>query len=162
MKRHQVALIIALALLAAMASTSLVSGEFSAPARQSTPLESVVSTIPDNTIEPALQAATLIVRARVSQVISRWADDRSHLQSESALTVHYALRGAVSEPLVVHTIGGFLPEENLAMVEMEAPTLTVGEEVILLLAPTRTGYVIVGHHDGKFNVFSQDVRYAGS
>ena len=112
MKRHQVALIIALALLAAMASTSLVSGEFSAAARQGAPLTSVVS--PDNMIEPALQAARLIVRARVEQVVSRWADDRSHLQSESTLTVHYTLRGAVSEPLVVHTTGGFLPEENLA------------------------------------------------
>ena len=162
MKRHQVALIIALALLAAMASTSLVSGEFSAAARQETSPESTTSITPDDVVNPALQAATLVVRARVEQVVSRWADDRSHLQSESTLALRYVLRGAVEAPLVVHTIGGYLPEENLAMVESETPTLTAGEEVILMLASGRNGYTIVGRHDGKYTVLDQEVRYAGS
>lgn len=162
MKRHQVALIIALAWLAAMASTSLVSGGSVAATAQSPSLNPITFVAPDDALVPALQAAHLVVRARVEQVVSRWADDRSHLQSESTLTLHYVLRGAVDGPLVVHTIGGYLPTENLAMVDAEAPTLTAGEEVILFLAPARSGYTIVGRHDGKYTVYGQAVYYAGA
>jgi hypothetical protein len=112
MKRHQVALIIALALLAAMASTSLVNGGLSAAALQDNPLESVSAMTPNDAMQSALQAASLIVRARVEQVASRWANDRSHLQSENTLTIRYVLRGAVEGPLVVHTTGGYLAEEK--------------------------------------------------
>jgi hypothetical protein len=161
MKRHQVALIIALALLAAMASTSLVNGGLSAAALQDNPLESVSAMTPNDAMQSALQAASLIVRARVEQVASRWANDRSHLQSENTLTIRYVLRGAVEGPLVVYTTGGYLAEEKLTMAESESPTLTAGEEVILLLAPGRNGYTIVGRLDGKYNVLDQEVRYAG-
>lgn len=162
MKRYQVALITALALLAAVASTSLVSGGAAVVPAQSPSLNSITFATPDDALTPALQAATLVVRARVEQGVSRWADDRSHLQSESTLTLHYALRGAVDGPLVVHTIGGYLPAENLAMVDAEAPTLTTGEEVILFLAPMRNGYTIVGGHDGKYTVFGQEVHSVGA
>ncbi|HHY53873.1 MAG TPA: matrixin family metalloprotease [Chloroflexi bacterium] len=162
MKRHQVALIIALAWLAAMASTSLVSGGVSNATQQEAPPDSRTMFEPDYAVAPALRAAPLVVRARVEQVVSRWAADRTYLQSASTLTVHYALRGTMNGPIVVHTIGGYLPAENLAMVDAEAPTLTAGEEVVLFLAPTSNGYTIVGRHDGKYTVSGQEVRYAGS
>lgn len=162
MKRHQIALIIALALLAVVASTSLVRGGISTAAQQDTPLNSRIIPAPDDAVAQALQTAALIVRARVADTVSQWSEDRAYLQSESTLMLHYVLRGAVHGPLVVRTVGGYLPQENLGMMDVEAPTLTAGEEVVLFLAPADAGYTIVGRHDGKYSVLGQEVSYSGS
>lgn len=162
MKRHQVALIIALAWLAAMASMSgLGPGLSAAPLQESSSLFSGAGE-PDAAVQAARQGASLIVRARVAQVTSTWAEERSHLQSLSSMTIHYALQGSVATPLYVRTVGGHLPDEKLTMVDSEKPTLSEGEEVILFLTAGSGGYEIVGGHDGKYGVRDGMVHYSGS
>ncbi|MFO7631300.1 MAG: hypothetical protein R6W76_02115, partial [Caldilinea sp.] len=133
MIRHQVALIVALALLAAMASMTIFGPDlFAAPApMQNAPTSS--ATAPDSVAEQVLNHATLIVRARVVEVTSGWSEDRSHIQSQSRLKIHYVLRGAIDDTSIIRTIGGYLPAENLSMMASEEPTLSQGEEVILFL-----------------------------
>jgi hypothetical protein len=162
MKRHQVALIIALAWLAAVASMSqLGPGLLAAPLQESPSMLSGAGA-PDAALQAAQQGASLIVRARVAQVTSTWAEDRSHLQSLSSMTLHYTLQGSVATPLYVRTVGGHLPYEELMMVDSEKPTLSEGEEVILFLAPGSGGYEIVGDHNGKYGVRDGMVHYDGS
>lgn len=161
MIRHQVALIVALALLAAMASmTVLVPDLFAAPAlTQNAPTSS--ATTPDSVAEQVLKHATLIVRARVVEVTSGWSEERSHIQSQSRLKIHYVLRGAIDDTSIIRTIGGYLPAENLSMMASEEPTLSQGEEVILFLARRLATYEIVAGHDGKYIVHDGQVQHSG-
>ena len=104
------------------------------------------------TLQAALVEADLVVRVRVVRSASAWTSDRSAIHSTNTVSVRYTLRGLEAPELLVKTVGGYLPAEDLYMISPDLPTLSGGEEAILFLAQAGDGYVIAGGQDGKFTV----------
>ena len=103
---------------------------------------------------PLVGQADLIVRAQVGQTESFWADGHTQIESRHLVQVRYALLGQAPLELSVHTVGGMLEPDGLAMVAPEQPTLADGEEVLLFLRRSGDEYSVAGDNGGKYLVYN--------
>ncbi|MBW7885426.1 MAG: matrixin family metalloprotease [Caldilineaceae bacterium] len=110
-------------------------------------------------LRAAAAAAVMVVRGRVMSTESYWDADHTQIESRSTVSIHYSIGGVAPQTLAVHTVGGYLPDEELYMVAPEFPTLTAGEEVVLFLAPAGGGYSIAANKAGKYNVLNGAVSH---
>ncbi|MCB0025351.1 MAG: hypothetical protein KDD91_20105, partial [Caldilinea sp.] len=123
--------------------------------------KSIALQSPPSAMQAALAEADVVVRVRVAQSTSAWTPDHTAIRSTNTLSVRYMLRGTEMADLIVETVGGYLPAEELYMISPDLPTLSGGEEAILFLAKTGDRYAIVGGQDGKYTVRAGQVLYAG-
>lgn len=126
------------------------------------PFEPVTYQHPASALQMALDEADRVVRVRVLQSAGAWTPDRSAINSTNRVSVRYTLRGPESSELIVKTVGGYVPAEDLYMISPDLPTLSGGEEAILFLAQSGDGYAIAGGQNGKFVVRAGLVVYAGA
>lgn len=107
------------------------------------------------TLAELTQAATLIVRGRVSAVRSFWSADHTLIESAATITVVYSLSDNTAGTLVVHTVGGYLADEGLGLISPHEAAFVPGEEVLLFLTPAADGWQTVAGAAGKFRIYAE-------
>jgi Matrixin len=137
-------------LLAALGLTSIA--QSTSPAYAAKPNIADLSTI----LVPLVNQSDMIVRGQVVQSNSRWNQDHTLIETNHQLAVHYTLLGKSTPEVVIHTDGGFLPAEGLGMLTSHSASFAVGEEVLIFLQKSATGYRVVGGEAGKFSVVKQE------
>lgn len=100
-----------------------------------------------------VRQADWIGRGRVVGSRSHWNQDHTAIESEVQIQVLYTVMGTMAESIVVETMGGYLPTENLGMLASHVATFTPGEELFLFLRKKATHYEVIGQEAGKFNIF---------
>lgn len=111
----------------------------------------------DDEVDALVAAADVVVRGRVYSQHSFWNADQSAILTDSRVDVHYGVFGSTSPTVTVRTFGGELPHEGIGMAVSHAPSLRVGEEVVLFLQRDGPQYTISLGEAGLFNVHGQDV-----
>jgi hypothetical protein len=97
--------------------------------------------------------AELIIRGRVSHQTTRWSENQQWLETDSTISVHYALLGHVPT-VIVRNEGGLLPAENLGMRASHVASFASGEEVLLFLQREGDHYRVVQEEWGKVSVLA--------
>lgn len=123
----------------------------------------MISSTKQATFEPASAVATLVgqadlvARAQVVHSTSQWNSNHTLIETEHRLIIRYTMIGKASADLIIHTDGGFLPAEGMGMRASHTATFTPGEEVLVFVQETPSGYRIVGGEIGKFTVVDAQV-----
>ena len=108
--------------------------------------------------EPATlaEAATLIVRGKVTATQSRWTEETHMIVTDVEIAPLYTLRGQAPSTITVTVEGGALPAEGIAMASSRSADFVTDEHVLLFLRPqaaaTPTSYALVADAGGAFTV----------
>ena len=106
----------------------------------------------DETVNSLLNASDRVVRGRVTGQTSFWNADRSAILTDNQVTVYYDVVGSGPSTIIVRTLGGELPDEDIAMGATHAPQLGSREETLLYLSKAGEQYAISRGEAGKFTV----------
>ncbi len=104
----------------------------------------------DETASNLLSTSDRVVRGRVIEQTSFWNADRSAILTDSRVAVYYDVVGNGPATISVRTLGGELPDEDIAMGASHAPRLRPGEETLLYLSLVGDQYAISRGDGGKF------------
>lgn len=108
------------------------------------------------TVAALVDQADIVVRAQVVQSESQWNSSHTLIETEHVLAVRYPIIGKNATDLVVRTDGGFLPAEGLGMRASHTASFAPGEEVLIFLQETTSGYRVAGGEAGKFSVVNAE------
>jgi hypothetical protein len=103
-------------------------------------------------LESMTADAALIVAGRVAGFSSQWNSDHTQIITTVRIIVSDVLKGNFAEPeLSLRMLGGVIPEENISMDIVEAPTFAVNDDVVLMLKKNfASGLPFVGDVQGAF------------
>ncbi|MCB9161266.1 MAG: matrixin family metalloprotease [Caldilineaceae bacterium] len=102
------------------------------------------------------EAATLIVRGKVTATHSRWTEDTHVIVTDVEIAPLYTLRGQAPATVTVTVEGGALPDEGIAMASSRSADFATDEHVLLFLRPRAAAapasYELVADAGGVFTV----------
>jgi hypothetical protein len=102
------------------------------------------------TLAALTEQADAVVRARVGEQWSDWAEDGRRIFTWTQLEVVEAWTGDVGEAVVVRTMGGVVGD--LGMRVSGTPRFVTGAEVVVFLREGSDVFEVVGMSQGKFDV----------
>lgn len=109
-----------------------------------------------------LKHADLVVRGQVVSTHSAWNGAHTLIETDNWVDVHYGLLNATPPYLMVRTLGGLLPNEDLGMASSETDSLAPAAEVLLFLAKEGDHYQVVGGETGVYIIQHGIVVEGGS
>lgn len=101
--------------------------------------------------------ADLIAMGYVVKTDSFWSLDGTRIESKTTLKLARQLKGYAPQYVEVHTMGGFVEEENLGMMEVHEASFSVGEDVLIFATVHDDGYRLVGGAAGKYHISGANV-----
>ena len=104
------------------------------------------------------EQADLVLRGRIETTDSFWNENHSQIESRHLLRVRYALKGESPDAVALRAPGGYLPAEDIGMLDSNAVTFATGEEVIVFLDRQGEELTIVQSETGKFLVHNGVVK----
>jgi hypothetical protein len=112
-------------------------------------------------VESMTADASLIVAGRITNLGSQWNHDHTQIITTVRIAVSEVLKGNFTESeLSLRMLGGTIPEENISLDIVEAPSFAINDDVILLLKKNyASGLPFVGDVEGAF-VVQSDGRMA--
>ncbi|MEM7126392.1 MAG: matrixin family metalloprotease [Chloroflexota bacterium] len=116
--------------------------------------EEFSETVEDIGVQRLVDHSDLIGLARVLKIDSFWSADGSQIESVTTLQLSRQLKGDHEEgaQIMVYTIGGFLPQEDLGMMQAHEASFSYGEEVLIFAKSHKNGYRLVEGAAGKLVV----------
>ncbi|NOZ50459.1 MAG: matrixin family metalloprotease, partial [Chloroflexi bacterium] len=137
---------------------------FSSPPAEATAHSPALLSTPERWAPPLanlMPATDIILRGRVSGGHSFWNKDHTLIFTDSVVDIHDILFSTVdmgaTTRLVVRSLGGELPAENIAMGASHSPRLTPGTEYILLLGHTGQSPLTSETAPGTYTIVGGDL-----
>jgi hypothetical protein len=118
----------------------------------------VVRRTDSNPTGELVAASDVVVRGQVRSQHSFWNADHSAIMTDSNVWVLYDVVGSTPQSVIVRTLGGDLPDENIGMQASHAPALHSGEDLLLYLRQEEGRFVVSQGEKGKFIVRDQQAE----
>jgi hypothetical protein len=96
------------------------------------------------------KASTLVVRAKVKSVASRWTQDGGRIMTDAVMDVSETWKGTPSNQLTVMQQGGVVGD--IGQLVHGTVTFKPGDEVVVFLEPRGERYLMTGMIQGRFKV----------
>ena len=102
-------------------------------------------------IDDLAKRAELVAVGRVSEMVSEWSADRTHILTRVTLSVQEYVKGEGASTLTITTLGGEVGE--VGELYTHVPTFRQNETVVVFLEQSAQGsYRVSGGTQGKYNV----------
>jgi hypothetical protein len=96
------------------------------------------------------KGSSLVVRAKVKSVASRWTKDGGRIMTDAVLEVSETWKGTPTTQVTVMQPGGVVGD--VGQLVHGTITFTAGEEVVVFLEPRGERYLLTGMMQGRFKV----------
>ncbi len=96
------------------------------------------------------KGSSLVVRAKVKSVASRWTKDGGRIMTDAVLEVSETWKGTPTSQVTVMQPGGVVGD--VGQLVHGTITFTAGEEVVVFLEPRGERYLLTGMMQGRFKV----------
>lgn len=96
------------------------------------------------------KGSSLVVRAKVKSVASRWTKDGGRIMTDAVLEVSETWKGTPTTQVTVMQPGGVVGD--VGQLVHGTVTFTAGEEVVVFLEPRGERYLLTGMMQGRFKV----------
>lgn len=96
------------------------------------------------------KGSSLVVRAKVKSVASRWAKDGGRIMTDAVLEVSETWKGTPTSQVTVMQPSGVVGD--VGQLVHGTVTFTAGEEVVVFLEPRGERYLLTGMMQGRFKV----------
>jgi hypothetical protein len=96
------------------------------------------------------KGSSLVVRAKVKSVASRWTKDGGRIMTDAVLEVSETWKGTPTAQVTVMQPGGVVGD--VGQLVHGTITFTPGEEVVVFLEPRGERYLLTGMMQGRFKV----------
>lgn len=96
------------------------------------------------------KGSSLVVRAKVKSVASRWTKDGGRIMTDAVLEVSETWKGTPTSQVTVMQPGGVVGD--VGQLVHGTVTFTAGEEVVVFLEPRGERYLLTGMMQGRFKV----------
>lgn len=96
------------------------------------------------------QASSLVVRAKVKSVASRWTKDGGRIMTDAVMDVSETWKGAPTNQITVMQQGGVVGD--VGQLVHGTVSFKPGDEVVVFLEPRGDRYLMTGMMQGRFKV----------